>query len=276
MTKLSKMTIAVLMASAISVSAVPSTFAGQKQHDNWGKVGAAGAGLAAGLIIGAIANASKLKAPNNGDVNLGPVGQKSRSDTNKFKGGSKPQNTAKTKQQPAAKGTTMASTAPKAKVAPVADQKVLEAQKNLASLGYNQVGTPDGFAGKGTAAAVMAFQTAHAFAPTGKLDDGLMAFIEREAKQFDADTAKANSQTAGTNEMTQGEYAEAVRNEGRVFDSEEIQKAPEPVKPTSDQPVGLALAPAVNKSALVDTTVQIENPVQSEETSDVLKNDLFN
>lgn len=278
MTKLTKTGLAFLMVSTISVSTVPSAFAGG---------GGCAVGGAIGLIAGSFVggNAGKYAPAVGGLIGCG-AGHAVQEKGKAHKGGknSAALNSAKNgkpmkdggKARSAAKQTNVASTIPKAKVAPVADQGVLEAQKNLAALGYNQVGKPDGFTGKGTSAAVKAFQAERGIPATGTLDAGLMAFIASEAVKIGNQPSDLNSQVADTNEMTQDEYIEAVRSEGAIVESDELQKASEPVKTTNDQPVGLAMAPTVNKSALIDTSVETENSLEADPTSDVLKNDLFN
>ena len=278
MTKLTKTGLAILMASAISVLAVPSAFAGG---------GGCAVGGAIGLIAGSFVggNAGKYAPAVGGLIGCGAghavqkkgkahKGGKNSAALNPAKNGKSTKDGGKARSAP--KQTNVASTASKAKVAPVADQGVLEAQKNLAALGYNQVGKPDGFAGKGTSAAVKAFQTQRGIPATGILDAGLMAFIASEATKIGNQPSDLNSQVADTNEMTQDEYIDAVRSEGAIVESDEVQKAPEPRNTSSDQPVGLAMAPSVNKSALIDASAENENSLEGNTTSDVLKNDLFN
>lgn len=281
--------ISILLASAISVSAVPLALANGLERclDRAGKGALAGStagafvggnkGKYGGLIgggaacgLGALGDAfSSFKGQNSkGHKNLGYVGDKRNAELNRNTGktnGGKTNPAGKAKPAPQQPAIVAAPAKPK----PVADPSILAAQEHLLALGYTQVGKPDGFAGKGTAAAVMAFQKDQMIEQTGKLDDGMMAFISREAAnrvaepvsevastvvdphiEKEVSTAPVN-EPVGTptadvaineqdNEMTNEEYAEAERDAGPVTD----EMVSEPARAEPSAPVETSIASA--------------------------------
>ncbi len=306
--------IAILLASTISVSAVPSAFAngfleglgncakgaavgylggsmvGGKNRKTFQRGGAVG-GCVTGIVVGQQKQANQARNPRNGDENLGPVGEKRNAELNDNRGG-KAKPASKAKSAPQQTAIAAAPSKPK----PVADPSVLAAQEHLLALGYTQVGKPDGFAGKGTAEAVRAFQKDREIKQTGKLDDGLMAFISREAAlqvvepvsemastivdtqiEKEASMAPVNESVGAPtanvaiNEpgdaMTTEEYAEAERDAGPVTD----EVVSEPARAEPSAPVETSIA-----SASTPAPVKVEKtPSVSEETKQADSNANF-
>lgn len=254
--KLLKIATLILMAPAVSVSSVPSAFAG-------------GGGCAIGGAVGAIAgsfvggNARKFAQIGGGLVGCGTghviqkkskqkpaeatAKQKAPASRNNGKATSiAKSNTGKT--TAAAGAAVVANQA----VKPVADPSILTAQEHLAALGYDQVGKPDGFAGKGTSAAILAFQKDRGLPETGALDATMIALIAQAAtkdesgsqlasKPADAgiekeigtasvsevtETATASVDATAADEMSHEEYVEAERASGPIADEVEPETAP--------------------------------------------------
>lgn len=254
--KLLKLATLILMASAVSVSSVPSSFAG-------------GGGCAIGGAVGAIAgsfvggNARKFAQIGGGLVGCGAghvIQNKSKQ---------KPAESKAKQKAPASRSNGQATLVGKSNagkagaaagaavvanqaVKPAADPSILTAQENLAALGYDQVGKPDGFAGKGTSAAVLAFQKDRGLPETGALDATMIALIaqaatkdesgsqlaskaaepaiEKEAEQAPAnettETATASVENTAADEMSHEEYVEAERAAGPIVDEVEPEIAP--------------------------------------------------
>ncbi len=164
-----------LTASVASIFLMTAT-ASAKDIDKYA-TGIAVGGAAAVVVYKLFNNDSKQEKGYRvppGHKNLGPV--------------KKGQRNASTKQAPRPKNTpsAVAKSAPKqapVAVARVADPAVLEAQKNLAALGFTEVGKPDGFAGKGTASAVKAFEKSNGLPETGILSATVIALIAKDAAE---------------------------------------------------------------------------------------------
>ena len=289
--------IAILLASTISVSSVPSALAGGSGCAVGGAIGAiagsfiGGNGKAVGQIAGGLVGCGAghviQERQNRKPAKANDGTRKADSKRSNDKSKAVAKNDAS--QQPAI------AAAP-AKSKPVADPSVLAAQEHLLALGYTQVGKPDGFAGKGTAAAVMAFQKDQGIEPTGKLDDGMMAFISREAAnrvaepvsevastvvdpriEKEVSTAPVN-EPVGTptadvaineqdNEMTNEEYSEAERDAGPVTD----EMVSEPARAEPSTPVETSIA-----SASTPAPVKVEKtPSVSSETKQADSNANF-
>lgn len=254
--KLLKIATLILMASAISVSAVPSAFAG-------------GGGCAIGGAVGAIAgsfvggNARKFAQIGGGLVGCGaghiiqnkskqkPVEAKAEQKAPASRNNSKEKSIAKSSTGKAGAAAGAAIVANQA-VKPVADPSILTAQEHLVTLGYDQVGKPDGFSGKGTAAGVLAFQKDRGLPETGSLDATMIALIaqaatkdessgqlalkpaepaiEKDAEQASAnettETATASDEDIASEEMSHEEYVEAERAAGPIVDEVEPEIAP--------------------------------------------------
>ncbi|WP_192799549.1 peptidoglycan-binding domain-containing protein [Brucella tritici] len=254
--KLLKVGTLILMASAVSVSSVPSVFAG-------------GSGCAIGGAVGAIAgsfvggNARKFAQIGGGLVGCGAghvIQKKSKQ---------KPAEATAKQKAPASRNNGKATSVAKSNtgkagaaagsavvanqaVKPVADPSILSAQEHLAALGYEQVGKPDGFAGKATSAAVLAFQKDRSLPETGTLDATMIALIAQAAtkdetgsqlasKPADAgidkevgktsvsevtETATASVDATAADEMSHEEYVEAERAAGPIVDEVEPEIAP--------------------------------------------------
>lgn len=148
-------------------------------------IGNAVIGFGLGLAYEAIKKNSNNNNSRRGHTNLGPVNKQQR--TGPAKQAPRPRNNA-----PSA----VAKSAPKAAPARVADPQVLEAQKNLAALGFSEVGTPDGFAGKGTASAVKNFQKSNGLPETGVLSATVIALIAKDAMIAKNEPAEAVTDVA--------------------------------------------------------------------------------
>ncbi len=292
--------IAILLASTISVSSVPSALAGGSGCAVGGAIGAiagsfiGGNGKAVGQIAGGLVGCGAghviQERQNRKPAKANDGTRKADSKRSNDKSKAVAKNDAS--QQPAI------AAAP-AKPKPVADPSVLAAQEHLLALGYTQVGKPDGFAGKGTAEAVRAFQKDREIKQTGKLDDGLMAFISREAalqvvepvsemastivdpqiekeaslaplnKSAGAPTADVAINEPG-DAMTDEEYAEAERAAGPVTD--EVVSEPARAEPSAPTETSIASAstPApvkVEKAPSVSSeTKQVDSGVNFDDT----------
>ncbi|WP_180350183.1 peptidoglycan-binding domain-containing protein [Ochrobactrum sp. CGA5] len=254
--KLLKVATLILMASAVSVSSVPSAFAG-------------GGGCAIGGAVGAIAgsfvggNARKFAQIGGGLVGCGAgyvIQNKSKQKSAESKAKQKaPASRNSGKATSVAKSNTGkagavagAAVVANQAVKPVADPSILTAQEHLVALGYNQVGKPDGFVGKATSAAVVAFQKDKGLPETGALDATMIALIAQAAtkdesgsqlalKPVDAgiekeigknsvsevtETANASVEDTAADEMSHEEYVEAERAAGPIVDEVEPEIAP--------------------------------------------------
>lgn len=183
--KLLKFSTLILMATAVSVSAMPSAFAG-------------GGGCAIGGAVGAIAgsfvggNARKFAQIGGGLVGCSAghiiqnkskqksVEAKAKQKAPASRNNSKATSIAKSSTGKAGAAAGAAIVANQA-VKPVADPSILTAQEHLVTLGYGQVGKPDGFAGKATSAGVLAFQKDRGLPETGSLDATMIALIAQAA-----------------------------------------------------------------------------------------------
>lgn len=254
--KLLKVATLILMASAISVSSVPRSFAG-------------GGGCAIGGAVGAIAgsfvggNARKFAQIGGGLVGCGaghviqnkskqkPVEAKARQKAPASRNNGKATSVAKSNTGKAGAAAGAAVVAYQA-VRAVADPSILTAQEHLAALGYDQVGKPDGFAGKGTSAAVLAFQKDKGLPETGSLDATMIALIAKAATKDESgsqlasktaepaiemevgkasvsevtETATASVEDIESDEMSHEEYVEAERAAGPIVDEVEPEIAP--------------------------------------------------
>lgn len=229
-------------------------------------------GLAIGLMINSI-NQDSNKAPA-GHKNLGPVSKQRNQELLRNKG------RAPAKQAPRTKNTAptaVAKSAPKAAapvaVARVADPNVLEAQKNLAALGFHEVGKPDGFAGKGTASAVKAFEEANGLPETGVLSATVIALIAKDAMIAKNQPTEAITEVAEIAPEEEFEPENFIANEvtpdpipvAEKVTVPEVEKAPE----KAPEPVATAVATAVASVATTpETKTQevkaVETPVASE------------
>lgn len=252
--KLLKVATLISMASAVSVSSVPSAFAG-------------GGGCAIGGAVGAIAgsfvggNARKFAQIGGGLVGCGAghvIQNKSKQKSAESKAKQKAP-ASRNKATSVAKSNTGkagavagAAVVANQAVKPVADPSILTAQEHLVALGYNQVGKPDGFVGKATSAAVVAFQKDKGLPETGALDATMIALIAQAAtkdesgsqlalKPVDAgiekeigktsvsevtETANASVEDIESDEMSHEEYVEAERAAGPIVDEVEPEIAP--------------------------------------------------
>jgi len=254
--KLLKIATLILMASAVSVSSVPSAFAG-------------GGGCAIGGAMGAIAgsfvggNARKFAQIGGGLVGCGaghviqnkskqkPAEAKAKQKAPASRNNGKATSIAKSNTGKAGAAAGAAVVANQA-VKPVADPSILTAQEHLAALGYDQVGKPDGFAGKGTSAGVLAFQKDRGLPETGTLDATMIALIAQAATKDSSsgqlaskpvepaiemevgkasvsevtETATASVEDTASDEMSHEEYVEAERAAGPIVDDVEPEIAP--------------------------------------------------
>lgn len=281
----------ILMASAVSLSSMPSSYAGTGGCAIGGAVGAI-----AGSFVGG--NARKFAQIGGGLVGCGAghviqnkskqksVEAKAKQKAPASRNNGKATSVAKSNaaKAGAAAGATVVTNQA---VKPVADPSILTAQEHLVALGYDQVGKPDGFAGKGTSAGVLAFQKDRGLPETGALDATMIALIaqaatkdessgqlaskpaepviEKEAEQAPAnettETATASVEDTASNEMSHEEYVEAERAAGPIGD--EVEPAPAPVQksvPASETSVAsiTTVANPIDKSPAVPTEVKAE------------------
>lgn len=224
-------------------------------------IGNAVIGFGLGLAYEAIKKNSNNNNSRRGHTNLGPV--------------NKQQRTAPAKQAPKPRNNTpsaVAKSAPKAApvaVAKVADPNVLEAQKNLAALGFTDVGTPDGFAGKGTASAVKAFQKSNGLPETGVLSATVIALIAKDAMIAKNEPVEAITEVAEVAAQEEFEPENFVATEvapdpipvAEKVAVPEVEKAPE----KAPEPVATAVT---SVSTTPETKTQevkaVETPAASE------------
>lgn len=206
-----------------------------------------------GLILGeVIKNSGNNNNNRRGHTSLGPVNKQQ-------------QRSAPSKQAPKPRNNTpsaVAKSAPKAApvaIARVADPQVLEAQKNLAALGFTEVGKPDGFAGKGTAEAVRAFQKSSSLPETGVLSATVIALIAKDAAKNTANPIEAITEVAEiSKEKTKPD--EIVVSQPVVEPAPVVEKTPEKV--TEPAPTAVAQV-AVPETKTPEPEV-IEEPAATE------------
>lgn len=229
-----------LLISSVSAIFIMTASASANDYGRYAKGVAVGTAVDAGffLLDKALNNngkQQKFRAPP-GHTNLGPVNKQQ-------------QRSAPAKQAPKAR-TAVAKSTPKAAapvaVTRVADPQVLEAQKNLAALGFSQVGKPDGFAGKGTAEAVRNFEETKNLPLTGVLTPTIIALIANDVMVAKANPPEAETEVAEIKidqEMEPEDFVstEAVTEPNDVVETvvaPEIEKAPE--KPAVSVPTAVA------------------------------------
>lgn len=219
---------------------------------------AVGTVTAVGVAISNSGNQNTRKAPA-GHKNLGPVSKQRNQELLRSNGRAPAKQAPRPKNAPSAVAKSAPKQAPVAVARRVADPAVLEAQKNLAALGFTEVGKPDGFVGKGTASAVKNFQRSNGLPETGVLSATVIALIAKDAAENTANPIEALTEVA---EITKEEPKpdEIAVSQPVVEPAPVVEKAPE----KAPEPVPTAVAQVAVPETKTPEPAVIEEPATTE------------